>query len=58
VTRRPANGQVHIKGFSIYYKPRAGFVGKDSFGYVRQALDAGTGRPIRIPVNVDVTVQP
>ena len=59
ITRRPANGQVQlIGGFKISYKPRAGFVGKDSFGYVRHALDARTGRPIQLPVNVDVTVQP
>jgi hypothetical protein len=58
VSRRPTNGQVQISGFKIFYKPRPGFVGKDSFGYLRHALDARTGRPIRLPVNVDVTVNP
>lgn len=59
IRRRPSNGQVQLTGgFKITYKPRAGFVGKDSFAYVRNALDSRTGRPIQLAVNIDVTVEP
>jgi hypothetical protein len=56
VTGRPSNGKVEIVGLSIRYTSRPRFVGKDSFSYVRHALDARTNRPIRLPANIDVTV--
>ena len=56
ITRRPSNGKVEIRGFAIYYTSRPGFVGNDSFSYVRHSLDSRTNRPITLPVNIDVTV--
>jgi hypothetical protein len=58
ITRQPSNGRLQANGFKIAYTPRAGFVGKDSFGYVRNALDPRTGMPVRLPVNIEVTVEP
>ena len=56
--RRPANGQVQIVSpFRITYKPRPGFVGKDSFSYVRHARDY-SNKSFALPVNMDVTVNP
>jgi len=58
VRRRPTHGQVQIlAGFKISYKPHPGFVGKDSFSYVRHARDFAN-RSFALPVNMEVTVQP
>ncbi len=56
ITRRASNGKAEIVGFVVRYTSRPGFVGKDSFSYVRHALDATNNRPITLPVNIDVTV--
>jgi hypothetical protein len=56
--QRPSNGSAQVDGFRVTYKPRAGFVGKDSFVYVRHQRDARTNQAVTYPVNVDVTVQP
>ena len=56
ITRHPSNGKVEINGLDIRYTPRAGFVGKDSFSYVRHARDFTNNRPIQLPVNMNVTV--
>jgi hypothetical protein len=58
ITRQPSNGRLQVNGFKIAYTPRGGFVGKDNFGYVRNALDPRTGMPVRLPVDVEVTVEP
>ena len=58
VTRRPAHGSVQSRGLIIVYTARAGFTGKDSFGYVRHGRDESNGSPARYPVNIQVTVVP
>jgi hypothetical protein len=56
ITRQPSNGKIEIYGLNIRYTPRSGFSGKDSFSYVRHALDHRTNSPITLPVDVDVIV--
>jgi hypothetical protein len=58
VTRRPVHGRVQSHGLGIVYMARAGFAGKDSFGYVRHGRDQHNGSPARYPVNIEVTVVP
>jgi Big-like domain-containing protein len=56
ITRRPSNGKVEINGLDIRYTPRAGFVGADSFSYVRHSRDFSNNRPITLPVNMNIIV--
>ena len=58
LTRHPANGTVEIDGLKVRYTPKAGFVGKDSFSYIRHANNHRTNQPMKLPVEVDVTVTP
>ena len=57
VTQCPVNGSIEVNGFSLAYTPKAGFVGSDSFGYVRHALDHRNNQPIKFMVTVAVTVE-
>jgi hypothetical protein len=56
ITRNPSNGKVEIDGFIVRYTSRSGFVGKDSFSFIRHVLDHRTNRPMALPVDMDVTV--
>jgi hypothetical protein len=58
ITKRPSNGTLEVRGLGVRYVSRAGFVGKDSFGYLRHSLDHRNNKPDLFPVTVEVTVAP
>ena len=58
VKQRPSNGTLKVDGLGLQYTPKAGFVGKDRFEYVRHHLDARTNTPVSGGIIVEVTVQP
>ncbi len=58
ISERPAHGSLEYYKLGVRYTPRPGYVGRDSFGYIRHGLDGRTGRPVTFPVMVEVTVQP
>jgi hypothetical protein len=58
IVQRPSHGTLEIRGLGLRYTPRAGFVGKDRFGYISHALDGRNNQPVKFPANIDVTVEP
>ena len=56
--KRPSHGTVQVGEIqSVVYTPHRGFVGRDTFTYVRRGATL-TGRPTRYGVRVLVTVVP
>ena len=57
MVRRPAHGAASIDLLHVYYRPRPGYVGGDSFTFQRRGLTA-SGVPTVWTVRVAVTVTP
>jgi hypothetical protein len=58
VKQKPSNGTLTVSGLGLTYTPKAGFVGKDRFEYLRHNLDHRTNKPVSGGIIVEVTVQP
>ena len=56
VRQRPSNGALEVNGLALRYTPKAGFVGKDRFEYVRYAVD-NRNNPVSGGIIVEVTVE-
>jgi hypothetical protein len=57
ITQRPAHGSVSLQAQAVIYTARAGYVGADSFAYVRSGLDH-LNKPVRFAAQVAVRVVP
>jgi hypothetical protein len=58
IVAQPSHGSVRIQApHYIFYQPRKGFVGSDSFTYARRGLDT-RNNPITRTVRIAVTVTP
>jgi hypothetical protein len=58
LAKRPSHGVVVIQGLGLRYSPKAGFVGKDRFEYVRHHMDPRNNKPVAGNIVVEVTVEP
>lgn len=56
IVAQPLHGGLRISGNSVFYTPRKGYVGNDTFIYARSGMDTRNNKVKRtVSISVDVT---